>query len=360
MANDTDKESKTEAPSEKKIQDAREQGNVPFSREAATFASLGGIFIVANYFLPQGAAHMKSSIERFIENPGDWPLENSADVAALLSSVGMDIGEFLLPLVTVLTVVGMASSFLQNPPSLVFHRIKPDLSKLSPGRGFTRIFGQQGRVEFMKAVFKLSAALVVGYVALRSVRYQVLSAMHVELSAIPHLVLTLTLGLISSLAIGALILAGVDVAWSRFFWRTELRMTRQEVKDEMKQMEGDPLIKMRMRSIARNRARRRMIQQTPRATFVVANPTHYAVALRYVREEGGAPLVVAKGKNLIALKIREIAVECGIPIVEDKLLARSLYESVDIDELIPPEFYKAVAEIVYFLFVRRTQKNQSA
>jgi flagellar biosynthesis protein FlhB len=360
MADDTDKESKTEAPSEKKIQDAREQGNVPFSREASTFASLGGIFIVANYFLPQGAGRMKSSIERFIENPGDWSLENAADVAALLSSVGMDIAGFLFPLVAVLTVAGMAASFLQNPPSLIFHRIQPDLSKLSPGRGFTRIFGQQGRVEFLKAVFKLSAALVVGYVALRSVQYQVLSAMHVELSAIPQLVLTLTLGVISSLAIGTLVLAGVDVAWSRFFWHTELRMTRQEMKDEMKQMEGDPLVKMRMRSIARDRARRHMIQQTPKATFVVTNPTHYAIALRYVREEGGAPLVVAKGKNLIALKIREIAVECRIPIVEDKLLARSLYESVEVDQLIPSEFYKAIAEIVYFLFVRGMQKTHSA
>ena len=174
----------------------------------------------------------------------------------------MDIARFLLPLIIVLTVAGMASSFLQNPPSLIFHRIKPDFSKLSPARGFTRIFGQQGRVEFLKSFFKLSAALVVGYVALRAAEYQVLSAMHVELSAIPQLVLSLTLGLISSLAVGALVLAGADVAWSRFFWQSELRMTRQELKDEHKQMEGDPLVKMRMRSIARDRARRRMIQQT--------------------------------------------------------------------------------------------------
>lgn len=357
MSNDTDKESKTEAPSEKKIQDAREQGNVPFSREAATFSSLAGIFIVANYFLPQSTAHMKSSIERFIENPADWPLENSADVALLLSGVGLDIAQFLLPLIAVLAVSGMAASFLQNPPSLIFHRIKPDFSKLSPSRGFTRMFGEQGRAEFLKALFKMSAALVVGYVALRSVEHQVLSSMHVELAAIPQLVLSLTLGLISSLAIGALVLAGADVVWTRFFWQSELRMTRQEVKDELKQLEGDPLVKMRMRSIARDRARRRMIQQTPRATFVIANPTHYAVALRYVREEGGAPLVVAKGKNLIALKIREIAVEHGIPIVEDKLLARSLYESVEVDQLIPAEFYKAVAEIVFFLFIRGAQRR---
>ena len=319
------------------------------------FSSLAGIFIVANFFLPQGVANIKDSILRFLENPGDWPLENSADAAALLSGVGMDIARFLLPLIAVLTVAGVTASFVQNPPSLIFHRIKPDFSKLSPTRGFSRLFGEQGRAEFLKALFKMCAALVVGYVALRSVEHQVLSSMHMELSAIPHLILKLTLGIISSLAIAALVLAGADVVWSRFFWQSELRMTRQELKDELKQLEGDPLVKMRMRSIARDRARRRMIQQTPRATFVVANPTHYAIALRYVREEGGAPMVVAKGKNLIALRIREIAVDHGIPVVEDKLLARSLYESVEIDQSIPAEFYKAIAEIVYFLFIRGKQ-----
>lgn len=129
-------------------------------------------------------------------------------------------------------------------------------------------------------------------------------------------------------------------------------MTRQEVKDELKQMQGDPVLKARMRSLARDRSRRRMIAAVPKATVVIANPTHYAVALRYVREESGAPMVIAKGQDLIALKIRQTAEEHGIPVVEDKLLARSLYESVEVDKLIPPEFYKAVAEIILFLMVR--------
>jgi flagellar biosynthetic protein FlhB len=131
-------------------------------------------------------------------------------------------------------------------------------------------------------------------------------------------------------------------------------MTRQEVKDELKQVDGDPLIKARMRSLARDRARKNMMAAVPRATFVIANPTHYAVALRYVKEEGGAPLVIAKGQDLIALRIREIAAQHAIPIIEDKLLARSLYKVVEVDKMIPPEFYKAVAEIVFFLFQRRS------
>jgi flagellar biosynthesis protein FlhB len=357
MSTDTDKESKTETATEKKIQDAVEQGNTPFSREAANFASLGGIFIVASFFLPQGVAQMKTTLERLIENPADWRLNNSADVDTLLMGVGMDMARFLLPLVLVLAVSGMAASFLQNPPSLTFNRIKPQFSKISPMRGFTRLFGKQGWVEFLKSLAKLTAASLIGYVALRSVQNQILTALHVELSAIPRLTLNLALGIISSFAIGVLVLAIGDILWSRFFWRSELRMTRQEVKDEIKQTEGDPLIKMRLRNIARQRLRRRMIQQTPRATFVVTNPTHYAVALRYIREEGGAPLVVAKGKDHLALAIRKIAVEYGIPLYEDKLLARSLYESVEVDQLIPPEFYKAVAEIVFHLFIRGKQSR---
>jgi flagellar biosynthetic protein FlhB len=129
-------------------------------------------------------------------------------------------------------------------------------------------------------------------------------------------------------------------------------MTRQELKDEQKQSEGDPIIKARLRSLARHRARRRMIARVPQATVVIANPTHYAIALRYVRTENRAPLVVAKGLDLIALNIRSMAEKHGIPVVEDKLLARSLYDKVEVDQLIPPEFYRAVANVILYIMSR--------
>jgi flagellar biosynthetic protein FlhB len=143
-----------------------------------------------------------------------------------------------------------------------------------------------------------------------------------------------------------------DLVWSRFFWRRELRMTRQEIKDEHKQSDGDPIIKARLRSLARDRARKRMISRVPEATVVIANPTHYAIALRYVRTENQAPLVVAKGLDLVALKIRATAEKHGIPVVEDKLLARSLYDKVEVDQLIPPEFYRAVANVILYIMSR--------
>ena len=195
---------------------------------------------------------------------------------------------------------------------------------------------------------------------LRSAQHDVVNAMFMEPTALPVLILDMGTRLIATVAVATIVLVAADLVWSRVFWQRELRMTRQEVKDEMKQVDGDPIVKARLRSLARDRMRKRMIAAVPKATLVIANPTHYAVALRYVREEGGAPLVVAKGQDLIALKIREVATEHGIPVIEDKALARSLYKAVEVDKMIPPEFYKAVAEIVFFLFGRQARTRPLA
>jgi flagellar biosynthetic protein FlhB len=155
--------------------------------------------------------------------------------------------------------------------------------------------------------------------------------------------------LTSVVAIALTILALSDFVWARFKWRRDLRMSRQEVKEEFRQAEGDPFVKARMRSLAMDRSRRRMMASVPKASFIVANPTHYAIALRYVREEGGAPLVLAKGKDLVALKIREVAEKNGVPVLERKELARAMFEIVEVDRMIPPEFYRPVAELIHFL-----------
>jgi flagellar biosynthetic protein FlhB len=161
--------------------------------------------------------------------------------------------------------------------------------------------------------------------------------------------------LLTSLAVLSFSLLVFDLPVTHVLWRRSLRMAPQEIKDERKQAEGDPHIKARRRSIARSRARQRMMRAVPRATLVIANPTHFSVALRYVRSEGGAPRVVAKGQDLVALSIRKIAEENGIPIIEDKALARSLYAKVDVDQMIPVEFYKAVAAILLRLQARRNR-----
>jgi flagellar biosynthetic protein FlhB len=212
--------------------------------------------------------------------------------------------------------------------------------------------------EFAKSLFKLATIGIVVTLILQSQLLDIINTISIDSATIPEMILGIATRLFSTVAIAVLVLVGADVVWSRFHWRRDLRMSRQEVKDERKETEGDPLVRARLRSLALSRSRKRMMAKVPNATLVIANPTHYAVALRYVREEGGAPVVLAKGQDLIALKIREIAEEFSIPIVEDKALARSLYENVQIGKFIPPEFYRAVAEIVHFLQARAARRPQ--
>lgn len=356
MAETPDRDSKTEEATERRTQQAIEQGNVPFSREAAKFASLLGMLAMAALLAAGIATPLTLALRRFIEQPGEWPLENAADAISLFSAIGWQTAALLAPVIGIIAALGMAASFLQNPPRLVFDRIQPDLSRISIGAGWRRLFGVQGFVEFLKSFLRMLAVFAITWMLFKNAQNDIFNAMFTDPAALPRLLFSLTLRLVAAVAVAAAVLAAADLVWSHIFWKQELRMTKQEVKEEHKQLEGDPLVKARLRSLQRDRARRRMIAAVPKATLVIANPTHYAVALRYVRNENAAPLVVAKGKDLIALKIREIAAQHSIPVYEDKPLARSLYEAVEVDKLIPPEFYKAVAQIIYFLFYARGAK----
>jgi flagellar biosynthesis protein FlhB len=359
MAEDEDKDSKTEEATEKRLRDAIDQGNIPFSRELPALLSLIAIVAGGTFMFSDSVGRLRNSLTRFVDNPGDWPLENAADALAVLRSVGRDAALMLFPVVALLMVAGLAGSLLQNPPQLVGKRIQPQLSRISLLAGWGRIFGVAGLIEFLKSVFKLIVAAFVGILALKATQVEVLSAMFMDPVMLPALSRTVIIRITSWIAAVTLLLVVVDLIWSRQHWRRELRMSREELKEEFKHSEGNPQVKARMRAIARNRARKRMIAAVPQATLVITNPTHYAIALRYVREEGGAPRVLAKGADLIALKIREVAQKHDIPLIEDKPLARSLYENVEVDQLIPPDFYKAVAEIIHYLHIRKDRRGKA-
>jgi flagellar biosynthetic protein FlhB len=304
--------------------------------------------IVAHAF----GASLLASLMALIERPYDFRLNVGADAVVLLATVGSAATAVLaLPLV-VLMIFGIVVSVLQNPLRFVGHRIKPEMSRLSPIKGLTRIFGVQGRVEFLKSVFKLTILSVCATAFLLNYKSDLVNAILLEPTALPQALARQMLNVLLAVGLSLAGIVAADLVWSRIKWRMDLRMSRQEVKDEHKQNEGDPLLKARRLSLARDRARRRMLSSVPKATVVIANPTHYAVALRYVRGDAGAPMVVAKGLDHIALRIREIAEAHEIPVIEDKALARSLYAAVSLDRPIPPEFYKAVAEIILYLMSR--------
>lgn len=349
MAEDQDPESKTEEATEKKLQDAIARGNVPVSREVSILASLAAILIVFVFVVPPRAAEFVGTLVHFLDDPGGWRLERSSDVIALAGILMIAAVQFLLPTVVLLMLAGVVASVAQNPPRIVPDRIMPDFSRISPKAGLSRIFGPRGWTEFLKSTAKIAAVIAIVAGVIGGQKYVLTSAMFLDIADLPQRILGVCVKVVAAVLVATLVVAGGDITWARIHWRRDQRMSRQEIKDELKQTEGDRLVKARLRSLRLDRTRKRMLAAVPKATMVVVNPTHYAVAMRYVRSEGGAPLVLAKGVDLVALKIREIAEQNDIPIVEDKPLARALYGAVAVDSTIPPEFYRAVAEIVHLV-----------
>ena len=355
MAESEDKDSKTEEPTEKKLRDAVDKGNIPFSREIPAFASTLGIMFFLVFFLPSSGARFAVSMRDLFEQADDWRLSNGGDAVALFQKLFFEAGVVLLPAFTLLMGFGIASSVLQNTPSPVLDRIQPKLERISLMKGFSRIYGAKGMVELAKNLFKIMVISAIVAVVMKSEFFRSLDLMFMDPAHVAPDMARLAGKVVTVVLICTATLAVVDLLWTRYSWHNDLRMSRQELKDEMKQSDGDPIIKARQRSLARDRARKRMMQQVPRATLVIANPTHFAVALRYDRNEGGAPVVVAKGTDLIALKIREIAEAHGIPVFEDPPLARSMFAQVSVDSFIPPVFYKAVAELVHRVYARENK-----
>jgi len=352
-----EKESKTEEATEKKVRDSIEKGQIPVSREAPIFASMLALLIIMSFLMSDNVQKLTYTLARLIDDPSGIRLRNGADAISFFTAIGMSAAGLIVPIIIVLMIAGLASSFLQNAPRLVFDRIQPEMSRLSIMKGWERIFGAQGRVEFAKSVFKFIAISLVVSIVLRAEEAVAVNALFSDPAAVPELVLTTAMRLVSAISIATIVLVSLDLVWARFHWRREMRMSKQEIKDEFKQAEGDPILKSRMRSLARDRARNTMLAAVPKATLVIANPTHFAIALKYKQGEDAAPTVLAKGQDLIALKIREIAEKNDVPVVEDKALARSMYDVAQIDRMIPAEFFRPVAEIIYFLHSRKQQKT---
>jgi flagellar biosynthetic protein FlhB len=354
MADAADRDSKTEPASEKKKRDSIEKGQIPSSKEALLFASLIGILVGAALTVSEGAKRLTTMLANLMENAGHWSFGNSADATLTVGALSLEIARFLLPLILVFSAATVAASVLQNPPRLVLDRIKPKLSRISISGGAQRLFGRQAWTEFAKTLFKFATIILVVGILLGSDYGAMKNAMFGDPSALPEMIRVLSIRLLAGVGVATIALVGVDLVWSRMHWEHELRMTKQEVKEEHKQAEGDPIQKARRLSLARSRSRKRMMAAVPTATVVVANPTHFAIAMRYRRDEDAAPVVVAKGMDLVALKIREIAEANDVPVIEDKALARALHDAVEIDRMIPPEFYRAVAELLHFLQSKQT------
>ena len=357
MAEAVDKDSKTEEATEKKIRDTIEQGKLPHSRETAIFASFMAILVFTVFYAKDAIVDLGMFLSMFLEKPEAWPMETETDVIELYKVVLFEVGRAVVSLLVLLVVAGVGASVFQNIPQFVGERITPQLSRISIAKGWSRLFGAQGFVEFAKSLAKLAFAIAVLSFTLSQDHQKLLAGMITNPITFGLVIRGIAVDILVAIVFVMGLIAVVDIVWSRFHWRRDLRMTKQEVKDELKQSEGDPIVKSRLRSLARDRARRRMMTAVPRATLIIANPTHYSIALKYVREEDSAPIVLAKGQDLVALKIREIAREHNIPIFEDVALARSMYKQVSVDSVIPSQFYQAVAELVRIVYSKKAERR---
>ena len=346
---DEDKESKTEEATSKKLTQAREKGNVPQSQELRTAVNLLAALILVWMIAPTVARHLQTSMGAFLGRVHQVRADTEQELTRLLWGLLIDVAPWaILPLIIVL-VLGIGGNLGQVGWIFLPDKIMPDPSKMDPLKGLARMFSKKAVIDLGKNILKL--------VAVGAVMINVLSPHIKELPLLLDKDLLATLSFTHHLLIKVtfiavlcmVVIGGGDFVWQRFDFLKEMRMSKQDVKDEHKQTEGDPLIKSRMRGLQIQRSRRRMMQAVPTADVVVTNPTHYAVALKYDGATMRAPTVVAKGTDIIALRIRSIAEENNVPIVENPPLARALHAAVDLDREIHPDHYKAVAEVISYV-----------
>ncbi len=347
MAEEDDAQ-KTEDPSDKKLQKAREKGQVAQSQEVKSWMVLiAGTFGLI-FLTPYMSSQLRLTGARFIEMPHAIPAD-FASLRLVISDAIFDAALAVAPLLGLLMLFAIAGNVLQFGLLFAPEKIKPDWSKISPMAGLKRMFSMKSMMEFLKGILKLIIVSVVAFGMTMPMMGDIdlVAGVHIgeTLDRVQALAIRLAAGSIAVMTV----IAALDFAFQVYTFRKDMRMSKQEVKDEHKQSEGDPQVKAKIRSLRQQRARQRMMANVPQADVVITNPTHYAIALEYDIEEMPAPRCIAKGVDSLALKIREVAEENDVPVVENPPLARALYASVELEEEIPTEHFIAVAEVIGYV-----------
>ncbi|MFA5372242.1 MAG: flagellar biosynthesis protein FlhB [Sideroxydans sp.] len=356
MAEDSDLE-KTESPSQRKLDKSREDGQVARSRELSTFMVLlaggAGLWVMGNA-LGQGLLHMLHkglTLDRQLAFHTDLLLPR-------LNELSSEVLLIFLPFLFLLLLVALFSPLLMNGWLFSLKPLQPNLGKLNPLKGIGRMFSSNSLMELAKAIGK---SIIVGGIGAWVVwhnREAVLQLVSEPVAhSIPHMT-DLIWWSFAAIMLGMLLIVAIDVPFQLYEHSKKLKMTKQEVRQEAKETEGDPQVKGRIRSMQREMARRRMMSAIPTADVVVTNPTHYAVALKYSENKMRAPVVVAKGSHLLAARIREIAQQHNIPILEAPPLARALHKHCDLGAAIPEALYTAVAEVLAYVYQLRRHKQK--
>lgn len=352
MAEAPDKEAKTEDPTARRLEEARKKGDVVKSMDVAQLASLAGAFgvlAIAGGWMTQRLA---TALVPFIADPDGFEMTGEAmreaSRSALMAAAPL-IGGVLLAA----ALCGAAGALGQTGLLFTPSKLSFDFKKVSPLEGWKRLFGADALFNFGKSVLKLFAIAAVVWVVFKPHARELETLVALPPAALLPLARDLMVALFTAVLILLVLGAGFDWFWQRQRWMSRMKMSREELKEDYKSTEGDPHVKAKLKQIRLERSKKRMMQAVPTATVVVMNPTHFAVALRYEPGETPAPVCVAKGMDALALKIRDLAREHGVEVVEDPPLARALYASVDVDQSIPRQHFEAVAQIIGFILGKR-------
>lgn len=344
-------EEKTEQPTSKKIKDTREKGQIAQSKDLNGALSLLAVFatisLLSQFYIDQifgfyrFAMHLTEDTSLLYSGNG---------INLLWQETVLMILKLSLPPLVVAMILGVLLSYMQVGVLFTVETIKPKLSKINPLKGLKNMFSSRSLVEMLKSVFKATLIIYVSVVYLNGRLSELLITMELETGQIVVVMWDMVFGVVTRSALILLVIAVFDFAFKRWKNRKDIMMTKQEVKDEYKQSEGDPQLKAKIKEKQRAFAMSRMMQEIPKADVVITNPTHFAVAIKYDANRGDAPVVIGKGQDLIAQNIKRVATENKVPIVENKPLAQALYKSVDIGTFVPPDFYEAVAEVLAYVY----------
>jgi flagellar biosynthetic protein FlhB len=355
MAEDSSQE-KEEAPSEKKRDDARKKGNVAKSTEVnSVFVLLSAIFLlrlVGPWIQSELIAHIREYFA-LCSSTTDMSMQRLIELSqgALVLLI-----KVVLPFAGAVMLAGVLANVVQIGLLFTWEPITPKLEKLNPLSGIKRIVSMRSVVETIKNILKITVIGYIAYVTIKNEYDILITLADASIAAIWKFILSSAYDIFVRTALVMLAIALADYGYQRYEHEKKLKMSHQEIKEERKQMDGDPQVKARIRSLQREMSRRRMMDQVPQASVVVTNPTHLAIALLYDPEKGDAPVVVAKGKDFVAQRIKKIAEENEVPLVEDKPLARAMYDKVEVGMPIPTEFFAAVAEVMAYVYKLKGKK----
>ncbi|MEK7266594.1 MAG: flagellar biosynthesis protein FlhB [Pseudomonadota bacterium] len=348
MAEAPDQHQRTEEPTPKRLDEARKKGDAPRSQEIVATVMIGAAGLALWLLAGPTANSLSATGASFLDHPHQFAVDGDS-LQRLFLAIAVKAGAPLAGLALLFVVAALVANAGQALPVIAPDKIKPQLNRLSPAEGAKRLFGAVALVNFAKGVGKIVIVGGVLVFAMWPDRERLVGLPNADMRSILAVAGSEVGKLIASAVAAMSVIAALDYAWVRREWKKRLRMTKEEIRREMKESEGDPQIKGRQRQQRETRARRRMMSAVKDATVLIMNPTHFAVALKYNANAGSAPLCVAKGLDDLALRLRAAASEAGVPVIENPPLARALYAVVEIEEEIPVEHYEAVAKVIGFV-----------